>query len=242
MISLILPYWDRQPAADQALALLARGYRGLDLEIIVVDDGSPTPFVAPDWVHEDPEVGRAPDPQKPRLRVVRLPAKQEPKSPVTCWNAGVRAARGDLIAISCIEILHHDPVLAQMAEELERQGPDGYVLAAAWCPDLREWHCHSMAASRGAPPVPAGTGRAFLGIMHRGLYERVGGFDEVFREGAGWEDMDFILRMQRAGAKFCIRDDLVVIHTKAGASIAWGREKFARNKAIFDERWSRAHA
>ena len=109
MISLILPYWDRQEAADKALAMLAKAYRGLDLEVIVVDDGSPEPFVYRlDW---------------PAVRILRLPQKDTPKSPVTCWNEGARIARGDLIAISCIEILHYDPVLPQMAAQVRELGP-----------------------------------------------------------------------------------------------------------------------
>ena len=47
MISLILPYWMRQEAADVALASIDRLYAGLDLEVIVVDDGSVIPFVSP---------------------------------------------------------------------------------------------------------------------------------------------------------------------------------------------------
>lgn len=223
MISLILPYWDRQEAADKALALIAQQYAGLDLEVIVVCDGNVPPFRIPDLpitIHR-----------------LRLPAKSEPKSPVFCWNEGVKVARGDVIAISCIEVLHDVPVLQEMAEELERQGPDSYVLAAAWCPELKEWHCHSIERSRGAAPIPDGTGRAFMGMMNRELYDRVGGFDEAYRDGAGYEDLDFINKMLRFGVKFVIRDDLVVTHPKAGATINWGAEKFQRNKAIYEYKW-----
>lgn len=225
MISLILPYWNRQGAADRALELIGRQYAHLDLEVIVVDDGNPVPFSAPRFPLD--------------LRVVTMAQKYEAKSPVTCWNVGVKLARGDLIALSCIEVLHREPVLAEMAHELAGLGPKGYVLAAAWCPELDEWHCHSRFRSAGAPELPAGCGRAFLGLMHRDLYQAAGGFDEEYREGAGYEDIDFVYRLQRAGAEFRIRDDLVVAHPKAGASIAWGSEKFARNAALLQRKWAR---
>lgn len=223
MISLVLPYWDRQVAADDAMWSIADAYPDLDLEVVIVDDGSPEPFVL--------------RPMPLQVLCIRMPQKSEPKSPVTCWNEGVSLAQGDLIALSCIEILHPKPVLEQMAAELERIGQKGYVLAAAYCPDSGEWHCHSTFRSAQAPELPPGCGRAFLGMMHRSLYEEAGGFDEDYREGAGYEDIDFVYRMQRAGAKFSIRDDLVVTHPKKGATIRWSAEKFSRNRALLMEKW-----
>ena len=220
MISLILPYWQRQPAADKALRLLADTYADTELEVIVVDDGSPDPFVAPMLDLS--------------LTVIRLPAKVSPKSPVTCWNEGVKAASGDILALSCIEVLHRGQVMEDMLDQLEDMGPDGYVLAAAWCPEQRAWHTHSSLI---VPQCPPGTGLAFLGMMYRSLFDRAGGFDEAYRDGAGYEDRDFIHRLHRAGAQFTIRDDLVVDHPKTGATIKWPAEAFSRNKMIFEEKW-----
>lgn len=228
MISLILPYWNRWDAACEALLSIGKAYRGMDLEIVIVDDGSTAPRF------ETPAIAF---PEGMTIKIVRLPEKTEPKSPVTCWNEGVKAASGDIIAISCVEVLHFRPVLAEMAAQLDELGPQGYVLAAAWCPELQEWHCHSEKGSEGAYALPKGTGRAFLGMMRRSLYEKAGGWDEDYRDGAGYEDVDFVYRMLLAGAKFCIRDDLVVTHPKRGASIAWGAEKFERNRALLEKKW-----
>ena len=220
MISLILPYWARQEAANRALATLAVVYGDYDMEVIVVDDGNPDPFVPPCLPLD--------------IKVLRLPKKTQPKSPVTCWNEGVKAASGDIIALSCIEVIHHGPVLLAMEDALDIMGDDGYVLAAAWCPEQRTWHTHSSVL---VPQCPTGTGLAFLGVMNRSLYERSGGFDEAYRDGAGYEDRDFIHRMHKAGAQFCIRDDLVVTHPKTGATIKWPPEAFHRNKMIFERTW-----
>ena len=220
MISLILPYWKRQEAANKALSLIASIYADTGLEVIVVDDGDPDPFVEPHLPID--------------LKVVRLPCKSVPKSPVTCWNEGVKAASGDVIALSCIEVLHRGLVLTAMEDALEEIGENGYILAAAWCPEQHAWHTHSSVL---VPQCPPGTGLAFLGVMYRELYDRAGGFDEAYREGAGYEDRDFIHRMHRAGAQFVIRDDLVVTHPKTGATIKWPPEAFSRNKLIFEETW-----
>lgn len=223
MISLILPYWRRQAAAEKALSFLVDTYPDLDLEVVVIDDGNEPPFDIPNLPLN--------------LLCLRCPKKSGPKSPVTCWNDGVNAATGDTIVLSCIEVLHTKPVLEQMAAELEKQGPDGYVLAAAFCPEAQEWHCHTVNRSRLAPEMPAGFGRAFCGMLNRDLFERAGGFDEEYRDGAGYEDIDFAYRLQRAGAKPVIRDDLVVIHPKEGATILWGGDQFERNKALLAEKW-----
>lgn len=221
MISLILPYWNRQEAANKSLELLAKNYPDLDLEVVIVDDGDPIPFVMP-------EVNL-------KTLIVRMPEKSEPMCPATSWNTGVAMSNGEIVVLSCPEILHEKPVLEQMATELERLGPDGYVLASAWCPESKAWHCHSSVQ---VPDCPPGTGIAFCGAMHRELFERVGGFEESYRDGAGYEDRDLIRKLVKAEAKFVIRDDLVVVHPKTGASIKWGTEKFCRNEMIYRKRWA----
>ena len=220
-ISLILPYWDRQQAADKALHLLAQTYRDLPgLEIIVVDDGNAVPFVVPDLPLN--------------IKVVRLPEKDHPTPQSRAWNAGVRAASNEIVVLSCVEVLHRDNVLGPMFWELGKQGRDGYVLAAAWCPDERRWHCRS---TEQIPHCPPGTGPAFCGMLSKSLFWMAGGFDENYHDGAGYEDKDFIHRLTAVGAKFIIRDDLIVIHPKTGAKINWPAAGFVRNADLFFDKW-----
>ena len=219
MISLILPYWDRQEAANKAIKSLEI-YKDLDLQIVIVDDGNKVAFKTP----ETPL----------NIKVITLPRKDKPLSPVTPWNEGVKACDGDIIILSCIEIIHEEPIIEKMRAELESIGKHGYVLAAAWCPEQNAWHCHSTVK---VPRNPWGTGLSFFGMMYKEQYYRAGGFNEAFRDGAGYEDNDFINRMLCSGAEFKIRDDLKVIHPKKGASISWGAGMFDRNEKIFHENW-----
>lgn len=219
-ISLILPYWDRQEAADKAIERLDALYADLDLEVIVVDDGNLVPFVPP--------------PGRLDIRVILLPRKDEPKSPCTAWNRGVEAATGGIIVLSCIEILHEEPVLQQLADAVAANGPDAYVLGSAWCPEEGKWHTHSTVP---VPECPPGFGLSFLGAMHKELYQRIGGFDDAYREGAGYEDRDFIHKLAAASVQPIIRDDLKVIHPKTGARINWGVGKFQKNEALFRSKW-----
>lgn len=217
MISLILPYWDRQEAADKALKLLARQY-GSTIEVVIVDDGSG--FVMPDLALD--------------VKVVRLPEKSIPMCPTTAWNEGVKAASGDMVVLSCVEILHDKPILLDLVARAKELGPKGYSLAAAWCPDTSSWHCHSAVE---VPGLPEGVGIGFCGAMTKDLYWEAGGFDDDYREGAGYEDRDFIQRLLKIGAQFNICDDLVVTHPKTGATIEWGDAKFEKNLQLYVKKW-----
>jgi len=219
-VSLILPYWDRQEAADKAFQLLDKQYAYLHMEVIVVDDGNKVPFVVP----------------KTRLdvRVVRLPQKKEPTPQSKAWNAGVEAAEGEIIVLSCVEVLHETNVIEPMIAELFRMGKMGYVMASAWCPEEGKWHCHS---TEQIPTCPKGTGPAFCAMMFKDTFNLAGGFDEEYHAGAGYEDKDWIQRLVKIGADFKIRDDLKVIHPKSGATIRWKPEGFARNRELYLKKW-----
>ena len=225
MISIILPYWMRQEAADKALLSLERLYAGIDFEVVIVDDGSEVPFVNPCTALD--------------VRVYTLPKKRIAKSPLAGWNLGVEKARGEIVILSCVEVIHEAPVIEQLAAHVRQVGPKGYVLASAWCPEEGVYHCHSTVQ----PPYNApGTGIGFCAALHKSLYVEAGGFDPDYRDGAGYEDCDWINRLLRAGAIFVHRDDLRVIHPKTGATIAWGGERFERNFALFRKKWPESPA
>lgn len=225
MISLVLPYWMRQKATDKSLALMAQHYAGLDLEVVIVDDGDPTPFVAPDVPLN--------------IKVVRLPTKTDPKDPCVPINAGVKAASGEVIALSNPEILHEKPVLPQMLDELRRLGPKGYVLAACWCPDDSRWHCHSSLAGRPVKGIkmPKWANYNFMAMLYRDFYWQAGGLDEDYRDGFAYDDPDFVLRLDRAGAVVSMRDDLVVTHSRVGAKTVAPLSMYERNKKLFIKKW-----
>lgn len=217
MISLVLPYWQRQAAAVAGLESLARHYAGLDLEVVLVDDGDPVPFVAPALPLN--------------LKVVRLPEKAGPMSPCVPINRGVAASSGDVVALSCPEMLHERPILGGMLSELQARGALAYVSAAVWAPESNGWHVHS---SLKRDPLN------FMTMMRRSLWDAAGGFDEDYREGMAFEDDDFLNRLRRAGASFVIRDDLVIHHPRKGAKAKYTPEQHARNRLLYEKKWALA--
>lgn len=225
MISLVLPYWDRQAVADRAFVRLAALYAGLDLEVIVVDDGNAVPYVPPSGM---------PFP----VEVVRLPLKDGPLNSSVPINRGVAAASGEFIAISGPEMLHWGPHLLALREEIAG-APTTYACCAAWHPEGKTWHAHSSMTGRIVHGIqlPANAHYYFLAMLHRSLWDAAGGIDEDYRDGIGYEDADFLLRLERAGARFVMRDDLIVEHVRTGARTAWPKAMRGLNMGIFMRKW-----
>lgn len=226
MISLIWPYWDRQSVADMALRRLVALYTELDMEIVVVDDGSPRPYQVP---------VETPWP----VRVLRLPAKTQALNPCVPINVAVREAAGSVIALSGPDVWHRSPVLQRMRRQLDQPSAHGvYVTAACWFAPGNCWHAHSSARPTvEGIEMPEGAHYHWLAMLSRDLWDAAGGFDEEYRNGAAYDDPDWLLRLQRAGAEFIMRDDLVVDHIRSEARARWPAGANERNRLLFRSKW-----
>lgn len=195
------------------------------MEIVIVDDGSPEP----------PRLGEYPW----SVRVVTLPQKKEPMCPCVPCNIGVSLARGDAVLLTGPEIIHRTPILQGMRAKLGELGPKGYVSAAVWG---GWWYCHSRLMppdkAVGRAPSPKGAALHFCAMLHKDFFNEVGGFDEQYRNGAGFDDNDFLWSLDRAGAKFAICDDLIADHIPC-PRCEWPEGGFGRNQAIFKAKWER---
>jgi len=228
MLSVVMPFWERQEALERSLALMTKHYANVMMEVIIVDDGSPMPCILRERIYPWP------------VRIIRLEYKREARNPCVPINIGVQAAHGDVILLTNPEILHNKPVIGAMLEELQQLGPKGYVLAAAWCPEQRTWHCHSTIS--GDRPdldlkLPRDSGFHFCAMFSRMLWVEAGGFDPDYRDGQAFEDADWVQRVARAGGIFKIRDDLVVEHIKEGAQTIWPAGGHERNWWIYRQKW-----
>lgn len=224
MLSVIMPYWNRRKLLHKTLEQWGDWYGGLPMEVIIVDDGS----------EEDPGI----DPFKPgfgfSVRVLSLSKKNHAKNPCVPINRGVEAARGDVIVITNPENTHRTPIFPQMFVQLQELGEKGYVLAACW--NGEHWLCHSTKKHPNAHSIPPGGGLHFCAMMYRGFFNEIGGFDEGYREGSGYDDNDWIWLVHKHGGEMRVRDDLVVEHvrTKTG----WSGAGFTRNRKRFEQRWT----
>lgn len=217
MISIAMPYWKRQALLTHSLERYREVYPAVDLEIVIAADGCPV--------------------DAPGCKVVELPAKDHALNPCVPINRAVEASSGDIIVLTNPEIEHRQPVLLQMLEALESE--DHYVIAACWNNGRRDgyWVAHSScrAGQGGRLPMPEGSGFHFCTMLHRSLWEKAGGFDEEYRNGAGCDDNDWLWRLEDAGAIFVMRDDLVVYHQRT--DIRWPRGGLPTNRRLLKSKW-----
>lgn len=226
MISMVMPYWNRNAATNRAMWLIEKQYKNLDLEIVIVDDGSKEEFIPEgDW---------------PWIKIIKLPRKDVAMDSCVPINRGVQESTGDIIVLTGPEMLHINPVLQEMQKELEATGPMGYVSCAVWYERDKQWHAHSSLVRDGQRDnykQPVNSAFHFCTMLYRTLWDKAGGFDEEYRDGSHWDDPDWVNRVARAGAVFKIRDDLVIEHTRDGAETCWPSGGSDRNKALFMRKW-----
>lgn len=207
-VSVVMPYWRRPHVLKRNIETYRRFYPSL--EIVVVDDGS----------GDVPEIDAT---------VIHLPLKDHALNPCLAFNRGVSAASGSVLALTNPEVILREPLLERLWPK-----PMEYVAAACWGGEW--WYCHSKLMpdneSIGRAPTPPGAGLHFCAMLHRSLYEAVGGFSEEYRNGQGYEDNDFLWKLHAAGASFRIADDCVTDHVKCPPS-KWP----GSNKELFESKW-----
>jgi hypothetical protein len=214
MISVCMPYWQRQAELDRSLSAYRSVYQDMELEISVADDGSPQEVQAPGCI------------------VTRLPSKAIGLNPCVPINVSVRASTGDVVVLTNPEIEHREDVFTGMLAML--QGPNDYVTVA--CRDVSGmWLAGPQVdyTKNGRLPVPKGAHFHFCAMLHRELFERVGGFDEGYRNGRSCEDNDWLWSLEAAGAVFKLAPG-TVWHHKTPHAYAGTHES---NKGRLLEKW-----
>ena len=214
MISICVPYWNRQEALDRMFEECARLYPDLDLGFSVCDDGSPMQAKVPEGV-----------------TLTRLPKKEGALNPCVPINRAVAASAGDIIVLTNPEIEHRDPVLPELLALLEE--PTDYATARCWDMDRRMWLAGPEVDynSNGRLPVPAGAHFHFLAAFRRSLWDLAGGFDEEYRRGQACDDNDWLWRLHRVGARFRVTEGAVYHrHT----SLRWD---LPHNRGLFASKW-----
>ncbi len=185
-VSVVIPTRDRWDLLAVTLATVL-AQEGVDLEVVLVDDGSSAPI---------PSTGAPWD--DARLRAVRHPRSE---GVAAARNAGIRAARGRWIAfLDDDDVWTPDKLRAQLtaAEAVEAS----FVYSAAV---LMHEHSGRLTSEPAPDPadltvalrsynaIPAGASNI---MVQAELLERVGQFDPAFAHLAGW---DMWIRLASAG-------------------------------------------
>lgn len=228
MISIILPYWKRKEALFLTLDSYIRYYSKDEIEIIIIDDGGN------DIQEEDFHHISIP------LRIIHYEKKDIAKNPCIPINIGVSCANGEMILLTNPEIIHCSKILPIMKKELEELGEKGFISAACWDVDRQKWFAHTSITPMqnrrmGRMDIPKNSSLHFCSLMYKKFFNEVSGFHEVYRDGQGFEDNDFLWILDKNGGIFKTLDHCVTHHFNTKTN--WPIDGHAKNKKIYEERW-----
>jgi len=219
-ISIVTAYFNRKKLFYKTLLSLSNS-AVKDVEVIVVDDGSS-------------EDNRLEDLQQEFefLKVIRLePSDKWYINPCIPFNIGFAAAKGDIVIIQNPECLHYGDILKYVEENL---CPNDYISFAAYSLDkettdglnadniltlqslnvlflshkveydgVAGWYNHSIYRPRGFHWCAA--------VFRTDLLD-LGGFDQRFAMGVGFDDTELLERVKKKGMNVKIIDEPFVLH------------------------------
>ncbi|OZE33240.1 MULTISPECIES: glycosyltransferase family 2 protein [unclassified Rhodococcus (in: high G+C Gram-positive bacteria)] len=212
LVSIVLPVYNGLPDLDDQLeAIAAQDYTG-DVELIISDNGSS------DGLRAHLEELSLP------LSMRRVDASAK-RGVSYARNVGVKAARGDIVAVVDHDDVAHPTWLTAMVRALDSFDAVGGAL------EIESLNSADVAEWRNVPPPGALFSTAYLPYapgsnfaMWREVFEKVGDFDEDLIGGA--EDVDYSWRIQQAGLTLGHAADALVayrIRTTVRRSFVQGR-------------------
>jgi glycosyltransferase involved in cell wall biosynthesis len=189
--SVVVPTRDRPTSLARCLAALLE-QRDIELEVVVVDDGSADPAAIERLVAADDHA-----------RLVRIGGR----GPAAARNAGIREAAGEVVLLTDDDCVAEPGWAASLAAAVVRTA----ALAAG-----RTLHDPGRPLVAASETIVAHAERAdsFAATRNVGAYRSLAlaiPFDERFRE-AGGEDREWCRRLAEAGTHVVRAEDAVVFH------------------------------
>jgi glycosyltransferase involved in cell wall biosynthesis len=205
-LSVVIPSYARPEPLARCMEALSKVRLEGSFEVIVVDDGSPTPL--------------APVIEKFADRVPARVLRQANKGPAAARNAGARAAIGRLLAftdddclpepdwLSALAKTHAQQPLALIGGRVSNALPDNIYSATSQ--DLVDYLYDYFGAETGDAPFFTSNNMA----CERARFIELGGFDESFPLAAA-EDRELGMRWRDRGGALVYAPDAVVGHAHA---------------------------
>jgi glycosyltransferase involved in cell wall biosynthesis len=204
-VSVVIPTRDRWELLSQHGLPSVLGQLSVDLEVIVVDDGS-----------IDGTATRLAEADEPRLRVLR---HEQSRGMAAARNAGIAAARGEWLAFLDDDDLWSPRKLRVQLDTARATGADfvyvravvlyenGSIVPSGRLPDGK----HLSAALLESDMIPASGSNI---VARTRLVRDLGGFDEHLRYSADW---DLWIRLALSGSGAAC-DEILAAHFKHGSN------------------------
>lgn len=215
-ISIVTSYFNRKNLLINTLKSISKTNHK-NFEFIIVDDASSEEHRIEDLANDFPFI-----------KVVRVdPENKWYSNPCVPFNIGFKHAQGDIIIIQNPECFHTSDIISfvesnltgndyfafgcySLSEEKTKkllENPDSHkdMVFDGGCARFNgddAWYNHS---------VHRAVGYHFTSAIHRSKIEELGGFDERFAHGNGFDDDEFLHRVKKI-CKFKIVDNPLVLH------------------------------
>lgn len=198
--SIILPYYKR-PELQESLLSFVKHYAGrTDYEVVVVEDSknAESPTSNEELLHILAEF-------KGKIQIKHITDSKVSFSPCHKYNLGAYHGTGEFVVLSSPEIVHESDILGG-CDKLLAEDADACIVCACKAMDKDKfltWYQHSKIRN---------VLFHFCSVLSVSNFIKVGGFDERYCDGIGFDDEDFVSRLIFKGVKIIPRDDLVTIH------------------------------
>lgn len=251
MISVVTAYYNRKKLFTRTLKSMLPYYGKIDFEVIVVDDGSD-------------EAERLEDLQNdyPFLRVIRLEKQNKwYKNPCIPFNIGFEAVKGDKVIIQNPECYHFGAILAYVDTHLKE---NEYLSFGCFSIDKLNTDDDALFFDeKNIAKLIENNNRSFTTDGDLGWYNHskfrpeafhfcaammstdlfdLGGFDERYAKGVGYDDDELIWRIKNKKMQIKFIDDQIVLHQNhyvAPDDLVEANkrrfESYKRNKLIFEQ-------
>ena len=233
--SFIIPYYDRAWQFRQALeSIKETHFPTYEVEIVIIEDAKSTP-------EQNLELKKVIFDNNFYFNFRLITMKRVFYNPSLMFNEGVKASRGDYLIITNPEIVHRVDILGMLNRQFNIK-PNAYVICS--CVNVLKidnkqnpvefgkWYQHSVYR-----PLCY----HFCSSISRKLYDQIGGFDERFSNGVGYDDNAFRDRIFSNGIEFIQRDDLLTYHLPHDRSYTLSREEYVKltekNKKLYEQNY-----
>ena len=233
-LSIIIPTFNRAELLDIGLSSIVRQGISFDYEIIIENDGG--------------EELETLDVIKKHSLPIRYYYIQKQEGLWTCpsvpINRGISRAKFDIVCLTCPEIFH----IGRTFERMHKQCKDGVIVISNGKDDSSGNFLLFVKATNGAYDRNElnrckylATELPFCMMMTKKDFLSVGGYDEIYNDGIGYEDSDFVNKLRKKQFKFLKVDETIVhlFHDRKKRYANGHHKRWQRNHDIFTERWGK---
>ena len=204
IVDIVIPVFNGADVIEETIETIAHlaSPAGWRLGVVVADDAS---------IDATPDILAALAARHPWLTVTRSDENQGRSG---ACNAGVSASQADVVVFCDADCRYtRTDTIAAFVSEIER-GADA-VIGLIAVRGTGFWARYSNAVAQQRPSDASDLGLMAFTManvaMRRAVFQALGGFSRAYSQ-YGFEDKDFLVRLEQSGANTIVRPDLTVSH------------------------------